>query len=199
VHDRVELRDFGHSRLDEPAHGGGAGHAFLIVGFHFGIGIGDGGNVVLEVLHEVGGKLVGHEPGGDFRLAELQHEGVGGSEQRALARAAGRWEFVRKAGLLVADGARGARGARQVLQVEPERIEQNFFRRRGAATLLRLFRIEVFEDLRHGGEAAGGLAPSGEVAGVVFPECLDAAKHIVAAGLSIVHLVLLLMLFSCRS
>jgi len=56
-----------------------------------------------------------------------------------------------------------------------------------AAALLRLFLVEVFDDLRHVGEMPGSFAAGGEVGGVVFSESLDAAKHIVAACFTVIR------------
>ena len=140
--------------------------------------------VVLEVLHEGRGQFVGGELRGDAGLVEFEDECVPGGEERGLARAVGRAEFVGEAGFVRINRTRSAG---DVLQVETERIEQDFLCGRGAAALLRLFRVEVFDDLRDGCEVACGLAACGEVGGVVFSKCLDAAKHVVTAGFSVVH------------
>lgn len=60
--------------LMRPAHGGEAGDAFLVVAVLCGVGVADGFEVVLQVLHEVGGEVVGDE-----RVSSVELFGVNGA------------------------------------------------------------------------------------------------------------------------
>ena len=85
------------------------------------------------------------------------------------------------------------------MQVEPEGIEQDFLGGGGAAILLGFGDVEVLDDLRDAGEVARGFAAGGDVGGVVFPKCLDAATHVVTACFTVVHADRWLKFFCCGS
>lgn len=67
-HNGFEVGGLFHARFDKAADGSGVFHAVVVVvvvAFHVVFRAINGGAVVCEVLHEVGGKFVGDEFGGD--------------------------------------------------------------------------------------------------------------------------------------
>ena len=110
VQDGVEVVDLFHAVLDEPAHGGGAGHAGLVAALNVVLRGIYGVAVFLQVRDEIGGKFVRHELGHERGLGglgggivrrvggKLAKNGVGGGEQVVVAAAGGRGGLVGEAG-----------------------------------------------------------------------------------------------------
>ena len=110
VHDGVEVADHLHAVFYQPADGGGAGDAFLIIALDAVLRVVNRAAVVLQVLHEVSGQFMRHEfrhERGFGRLSrravarrdgELAENVVGSREQIRVARTFRRREFVGEEG-----------------------------------------------------------------------------------------------------
>ena len=196
VHDGVQRVDCFHTLLDERADDGSVADAIFAVAFHVRIGIRDGLAVGLQIGHETGGHFMRHKLGHQRGLGrldggairglrrQLKQERICRGEQRGGIVSLGRMELVRKARLILVNRRCGAR---DVLDVQPDGIEQRLLAGIGVAHLTRLGLIQAGDDLVNGGKVGFGYAAGGKIRPVVVPERLDAIEHIITTFIPVIH------------
>ena len=147
VHDGIQRVDRLDALLDERTDDGGVADAVFTVAFHVRLGIRDGLPVGLEAGHETGGHFMRHKLGHQRGLGrldggavrglrgQLEQERIRRGEQRGGIVSLGRMKLVRKARLVLIN--RRCR-ARDVLDVQPDGIEERFLAGVGVTHLSRV-------------------------------------------------------------
>ena len=163
LHHGVEAGDFLAALDEEDADALGAFEAFEVVGGGGEVFAIDGVAVGAEVFDEIGGDEFADEFGAEGGFFRELGRGVGVGLDVALSGFAGEAVESDESGLVEVDGAGGAD---DVLEVEPEGVEQGLKTGR-PADLADFEAVELAGDGGEVGEAGDGFAAGGQV-GVVF-------------------------------
>jgi hypothetical protein len=169
-------------------------------GFAFGFALRGvravGGAVGLQGGHKVRGHFMrgelrdergfGGECGGAVAglRGKLRDEFIGGGQQCARIELRGRAEAVGKAGRGLVNGGGGAG---DVLEVEPDGVEQNFLAGVSPRFLPGLGGVQTVDDGGDGGEVCGGGAGGRKIGGVIRAESLHANEHFITTGFPAIH------------
>ena len=185
VHDGVQGGHGLHPLCNKLADGGGVAHA----GFAFGFALRGvravGGAVGLQGGHKVRWHFVRYKFCDERGLrGELLDEFVGGGQQGVRIELRGRAEAVGKAGLRLVN--RGG-GAGDVLEVEPDGVEQHFLAGVAPRLLSGLGRVQTSDDGGDGGEVGGGGAGGRKIGGVIRAESLHANEHFITTSFTTIH------------